>query len=183
MEPITTIGRILKTEQQRDAIHMAIMPVTAGERLSPGEHVGMLPDGTVGNCDKPLGIIDPFLTVKLKKGDQCWMFLYPNTITSLRHEWTHPEINGPQPSIPDAAKNESERWLRDFADRLFSYYGNDDEDGSRFDLLIADAEEGYFATDIEYGADLTPDETFWMHFERYTGRKVKNRPTYFRCSC
>ena len=36
------IGQIIKEPQTKDAVHMAIAPVIAGECLSPGAHVGMV---------------------------------------------------------------------------------------------------------------------------------------------
>jgi hypothetical protein len=82
-------------ERRRDAIHIAIAPVTAAERLLPGQHVGFVSGDTehVGVVNAPsrcLGIVDPFLRQAVEKGQRFWLFLYPNTVTSLRHYWTHP---------------------------------------------------------------------------------------------
>lgn len=168
---LDTIGKILTRDAKRDAVHFAVAPITAAMRLEPGQHVGL--DGTDVS---PIGIVDPFLKRPVEVGQRCWMFLYPNTITGLRHEWTHPAFeSGP--------RAESEMYLRAFADRLFSYYGNYDDEGSRFDLLISQAEHGGFGTDIEYGSDCQPTAEFWDHFERYTGRKVAKRHEHFRCAC
>lgn len=179
MEPITTIGRILDTEQPRDAIHMAIMPVIAGERLEAGEHVGILPDGTVGNCDAPLGIIDPFLTVNVKKGQRCWMFLYPNTITSLRHEWTHPALD--ESAREEQSAKES---LLNFASR----------EGISFDSLMAGLDYGYesggevcFPHDINYAIKEEEAPDVWRAYCLYTGKKMPQfdviENTTFRCAC
>jgi hypothetical protein len=89
------VGRLITDgERRRDAIHVAVAPVTAGEPLHPGDHVGLVgPAGdleTVGRTADPIGVIDPFLPGPVGKGERCWLFLYPNTVTSLRHVWTHP---------------------------------------------------------------------------------------------
>ena len=170
-QTLDTIGKILKGDVRRDAIHFAVAPIRAHTRLEPGQHVGM--DGTP---DNPIGIVDPFLKAPVKYGERFWLFLYPNTVSGMRHEWAHPAFESDERAA-------SEAWLRSFADRLFSYYGNDEEDGSRFDLLISQAEHGGFGTDIEYGDDCQPTAEFWEHFERYTGRKVELRHDHFRCSC
>jgi hypothetical protein len=84
-------------DRRRDAIHIAVAPVTAavtaGEDLGPGWHVGFIRTGdteTVGPSDQPIGLVDPFLQQPVRKGERFWLFLYPNTITGLRHVWTHP---------------------------------------------------------------------------------------------
>lgn len=174
-----TIGKLLQGEQERDAIHIAVAPVIAAHELRPGKHIGIREDGKATYADKGnIGIVDPFLKDTVQEGERFWMFLYPNTITSLRHDWAHPAFG----TVLDL-RTESEMWLRAFADRLFSYYGNHEDDGSRFDLLIFQAESGGFGTDIEYGEDCQPTAEFWEHFERYTGRKVARRPAHFRCAC
>lgn len=88
------LGQLLgKEERRRDAIHIAVAPVTAAERLTPGQHVGLIQEDDlerVGPCERPIGIVDPFLPVAVESGQRFWLFLYPNTITGLRHVWTHP---------------------------------------------------------------------------------------------
>lgn len=91
-----TLGKLLPpSERRRDAIHMAVAPCVAAETLSPGAHVGFWERGNmevVGEMpsEKCFGIVDPFLREAVKPGDRFWVFIYPNTITSLRHVWTHP---------------------------------------------------------------------------------------------
>jgi hypothetical protein len=80
-------------DRRRDAIHIAVAPVTAAERLTPGQHVGLVREGDlelVGLCDRSIGVVDPFLATAVEPGQRFWLFLYPNTITGLRHVWTHP---------------------------------------------------------------------------------------------
>ena len=170
------IGKVLEASAERDAIHIAVAPVVALRSCHPGAHIG-LTDGKADPLAEPLiGVVDPFLKAPAKPGERFFMFLYPNTATGLRHVYTHPALD----AVENHDKAASETWLRGFADRLFSY--NPDY-GSRFDVLIANAESGGFGTDIEYGKDCEPNEEFWMHFERYTGRKVVHRPAHFRCAC
>jgi hypothetical protein len=84
---------IADDERRRDAVHIAIAPVTAAGTLTPGQHVGFVSEGdveTVGVSECPIGVVDPFLREPVRKGQRFWLFLYPNTITGLRHVWTHP---------------------------------------------------------------------------------------------
>lgn len=80
-------------ERRRDAVHIALAPVTAVERLRPGQHVGLVQEGNVelvGPCQHNIGIVDPYLTGDVEPGQRFWLCLYPGTVTGLRHVWTHP---------------------------------------------------------------------------------------------
>jgi len=97
---VPNIGRILPTNESigRDAVHVAIVPVIAAETLQPGQRVGLIyqgadvvgTNGLIASC----GIVDPYLTDPVRKGQRFYLFLYPGTVTSLRHEWTHPLFDG-----------------------------------------------------------------------------------------
>ena len=106
------IGKLIDSAQQRDAIHVAIAPVVATCKLIPGQDIGFTTIGdmeSVGVTDKPIGIVDPFLTRQIFPGQRFWMFLYPNTIESLRHDWTHPAFQTAITSaVDDVAGNEDE---------------------------------------------------------------------------
>ncbi len=88
------LGRMIGNgELRRDAIHIAVAPVTASCRLAPGEHVGLIEKDNVelvGPCAENIGIVDPFLSADVEAGHRFWLLLYPDTITGLRHVWTHP---------------------------------------------------------------------------------------------
>jgi hypothetical protein len=92
------LGQPPGENDRRDAIHIAIAPVTAAGELRPGQHVGPLPDGRFGVADKPIGIVDPFLPGPVRDGQPFWLCLYPYTITSLRHVWTHPSFKPTPPA-------------------------------------------------------------------------------------
>src|SRR5690349_21297561 len=79
-------------DAKRDAIHVAVCAVEAAAILYPSAHVGLTADGkaVMTVFEKRVGIVDPFLEHKVMPGDRFWLFLYPGTITGLRHVWTHP---------------------------------------------------------------------------------------------
>lgn len=197
-DALDTLGTIIDETQKRDAIHLAVIPVTAGANIEPGHDVCLDKEGFAVNWYEgeseyePLGIADPFIKRKqynhgsIRPGDRFWLVIYPRKITSLRHVWSHPafpdEAAGLQLQVNDA-KEESRKWLEAFAARLFSYEPHDSETSSRFDVLMAGAEHGGFGTDIEYGDNCNPNDEFWMHYERYTGKKVAKRHEHFRCAC
>jgi len=169
------IGQIINQPQQRDAVHMAIVPMEAGERLQAGLHVGLL-DGKAVITDarrvlrrglKAVGIVDPFLTVDVQKGDKFWLFLYPGSITSLRHDWTHPAFGAVEGTQEFSAKQLSETWLRDFCDREginYSYLRDHESVGDREDLCDS----------------LGDNKEFARHWAVVMGKEC---PDYFSCAC
>lgn len=94
MDSTPQLGQLVDAcEKRRDAVHIAVAPMTAAVKLRPGEHVGFAkPDSFefAAAGDEPIGIVDPFLTADVEPGQRFWLFLYPGSITGLRHVWTHP---------------------------------------------------------------------------------------------
>jgi hypothetical protein len=84
------LGETPYEDARRDAVHVAVAPVGAAEQLEPGEHIGLSEDGRASTDEKPIGVVDPFLRSSLPSGQRFWLFLFPGTITSFRHVWTHP---------------------------------------------------------------------------------------------
>lgn len=187
----TKLGILLDATAKRDALHVAVAPVIAAHRLSPGAHVQLTSDGRAATGPNPIGIIDPFLEAVVKPGERCWLFLYQSTVTGMRHEWQHPsfpeivvpigQLIGPAP----AGKSASEVWMRKWAVRHMGddYYGG--EKGQR-------NEEVSYAAAIQAGHErhIGPyesardhiDNEWWGHWEAITGCKG-DRDSGFSCSC
>jgi len=91
----TKLGQPPEADAYRDAIHVAIAPVVAGEPLKPGDHVGLNEEGhamrTVANS-KLIGVVDPFLREVVTTGNRFWLCLYQQTVTGMRHVWSHPNF-------------------------------------------------------------------------------------------
>ena len=109
-DALDILGRVITDEDQigRDAIHLAVEPVVAGQTLHAGMEVGRMADGTFGysNITKTLGIVDPFIRNVVQIGQKFLLVIYPRQITTLRHVWEHPEF-GPdvvnpatEPKVP-----------------------------------------------------------------------------------
>lgn len=189
------IGKLHTLEQHRDAVHMAIAPAVAGERMRPGMHVGFRDGKAYNSIAEFIGIVDPFLGGRgVNKGDKFWIFLYPGSITSLRHEWTHPAFQDnpvAEPEFTQAHKDTAERvakrlqgitpseeWMKEYAERL----------GQPYDELMertkSHVESGAYWSKPEFEGESLPNG-FWDHFEKIIGKKVEpeNRDDFFTCSC
>lgn len=74
------VGTILEADPGRDAVHIALLPVIAPNVLRPGARLLN-------------GIVDPFLTRDVQPGERFFLFLFPGTVTGLRHVWRHPAFS------------------------------------------------------------------------------------------
>lgn len=175
------LGKLITDEQHRDAIHIAVAPVTAGDNLSPGAPVGFLPNGNVGCVATPIGIVDPFLSETVRPNERFWLFLLPNTVTGMRHHWQHPAFSDDMPTS-GKDRSASEQWIRDFAERIDQTYEDLMRAAGAFVAsghYTYDNSEGY---KNEWGA--FPE--FWEHYEDVTGTTVSDdtkESTPFTCSC
>lgn len=95
-DALATLGTIIDHTQKRDAIHLAVIPVVAGQNLLSGQHILLIDDAKHGRVaviglegETTLGIVDPFLMEPVAKGETFWLVIYPRQITSLRHVWEH----------------------------------------------------------------------------------------------
>jgi hypothetical protein len=94
------VGKLLDSSSGRDAIHFALAPVIATCELVPGQDIGVW-NGVRAHPGEPfVGIADPFLKENPRKGDRFWCFLYPGSITNLRHIWQHPAFTIKVPEVP-----------------------------------------------------------------------------------
>lgn len=177
------LGSIIDTPQSRDAIHVAVAPVFAQETLFPGQHIGLVKGSVtyVTSTTAPIGIVDPYLKHQVTKGQQFWMFLYPQTVTGLRHDWTHPAFTGTprEPALAADPLDKHRARIHAIAEDIGIRY-QEMMDGAK-DYL----EGGNYLCDggrWEGGVDLYD---FWDHYEAVTGTKVKeeNRGSFFTCSC
>ena len=87
----------------RDAIHVAVVLVVAKEPLKAGQRIGIVGTSYYKNgeylgaafstetCDRYHGVVSPFIDpdTTLTKDDVFWMIMKPNTVTDLRHAWSH----------------------------------------------------------------------------------------------
>jgi len=181
------LGELPPESAARDAIHMAVCPGVLTGSAYPGSPVSVLADGQfLPNGNHPVGIVDPFLNRsrhQLVAGSRVWILLNPGSITSLRHEWTHPAFSD-SPMLPDS-KAESKRWIETFANEC---------DCPGYEALMEKAEAFCDGTDVGWSEEYLhwdgedahgniPPE-FWTHFFVLTAKKPGGEvPSGFSCSC
>lgn len=179
------VGKLVEGDPGRDAIHIAVVPMVSGSNmpLYPGSPVKFM-DGDQTKVvyspekDSRIGVVDPYLDRHVLVGERFWLFMYPATITSLKHRWVSPSF----PDDLEERKSDSRKWMEDFASST----------GYDFHAIMARAadhaghdyanrpEDGYSTS---RSVDI-PSE-FWHHYENITGRRVgeNDRHDYFSCSC
>ncbi len=179
-DALDTLGTTIGPEACRDAIHLAVDPAVAGEVLEPGDHVGRSPDGRWTEQASPkLGIVDPFLKRPVKVGERFFVVVYPRTITSLRHVWSHPDFPEEASAGLTVVQAHSKEWLTRYAD---------EEVACEYDELMAAADrfqsrgEWWSEGDRFESLCSVPDE-FWSHWSAATGRIPNRDGGFFSCSC
>lgn len=193
-DALDTLGTIIGEGEKRDAIHIAVFPAVAAERLNPGDHVYLVGENIAAQCHpghpEAVGIVDPFLTSPVPFREGFWLLVYPRQITSLRHVWEHPDFPASREVPVDLVKVQamasqllsdkatSEQWLRDFCN-------NSDVPGfhATIGAALEQQDDDYV---VFYGSDAhgdIPDE-FWHHLGIYTGETIVSNPAkHFTCSC
>lgn len=182
------IGKLHDKPYGRDAIHIAVIQVVAAEELKPGDHVcltknsGTPPTVKAWYSDEdlePIGIVDPFISKDaiIYKGTIFFLFLYPKTVTSLRHHWTHPAFRDEGAEIKlSEEKQKALSWLEDFAI----------EADLTLEALLEGAEDyvknGNYLCEGDKWDSFDFEEEFWEHYKTYTGKPPKEG-SFFSCSC
>lgn len=205
-DAVATMGALLPVDVSgRDAVHIAVFSAFSDEKLLGGEDVGII--CKEGNdykvsCDvvENVGIVDPFIKGRIKPGKRFWVYLYPRTITSLVHKWTHPafeETTTNEVYASPASKVDSDQWLRNFCEnndcldyetlisQLQQYIGNGEvrnwTNPNYDDVSIRLDEDYFYVSGRGAHCDIPPE--FWAHVENVLGCKVSNHPIYFSCAC
>lgn len=186
-DALATLGTIIGPNEKRDAIHLAVIPAKAAERLPYAARVRLDGgrafladygyDSARNIVDTSIGIVDPFLREDVQVGQHFWLVIYPRVITSLRHVWTHPQLPDELSATITPERASAEQWLRARADSLGISYE---------EILQAGTDEEYpgcFGNDIDGPREIEPE--FWEHIQCVTGRAapVNVRPDWFRCAC
>lgn len=192
------LGSLITKQQERDAVHIAVVPMIAGEELAAGKpfrlKVGTVDVALSGIYNtqssqheiQAIGVVDPFLSMNkmwVDPGERFWGLLYPGTVTSMRHHWSHPAFE----HLPEPMSIH-ETWLREFADKWNFKFS---------ELIAAGTGEGLdpnwryvtaYGKDLHSAAELDDgdEDLFWHHLEAYTGKQFNQehrRKMEWSCSC
>ena len=182
------IGKVITTYQKRDAIHIAIFPGIAAEELKAGQHVGIVDEEekSFGKVKDTVGIVDPYLARKVQAGEKFWVFLYPNTVTSLKHNWTHPAFGNEIPDVnafQQIRTFESKKWLENFANDIGLTYS---ELMNAADYA-AERDDDDWSSYVTIGVDTPYDKIgeLWEHYAKVRGVKLPKgfARNFFSCAC
>lgn len=182
-DTLRSIGTTSDNARPRDAVHIAVVSMQSDYYIYPGEAVGLDVDagkairlgtgkGLLGK-DFIIGVADPFLDGPVPPGSHFWVFLTPGSITSLRHNWTHPAFPDTEASMyPDAVH------------RIADGYGVSPEKVIEQALLFDGNWEthGFVNHDIDYptASDL---EQLWAYLNSM-GHKMRSKPgNFYSCAC
>ncbi len=180
------IGQLILGPQVKDAIHVAIMPVVAAENIPAGAHIGLSNDGKACRGTTHLGVADPFLKTKILAGDTFWMFMYPNTVANLRHDWDHPALAKIEKIKQKEKSITSREWLESYA--LRNVYGDTSYSASEaYEALINQVKGGdltFYGQDCHGLGDVPDSEELFEHLSAVLNREIgPENFSYFGCSC
>jgi hypothetical protein len=102
MNEAPKLGQLAPPDARRDAIHIAVAPVEAAETLRPGQKVGLDAWGRAYVGGQTVGIVDPYFDGLVRPGERFWLCLLPDSITGLRHVWSHPAFKAWPPARMEA---------------------------------------------------------------------------------
>jgi hypothetical protein len=190
-DALETLGTIIDDTQKRDAIHLAVEPVRAGQRLYPGDHI-TVKDGVARKAliGESLGIVDPFLTKEVLRGEMFWFVMYPRQVRSLRHVWSHPSFpdepekastKAPETNLPAETRDvmRAKAWIRGYADELNVGYHDLMESAKAW------IDDGDYMVRGGILEGISTSDKFWEQYEVATGQKVDEdkQVSFFSCSC
>lgn len=179
MKDDVPLGKLAPETATRDAIHLAVAPLVAGQKLDPGDYIGLgsngeafLRDRDTDSFGASIGIVDPFLRRSVNKGERFYGVLLPNTITGMHHEWRHPAFD----ALPTREQVDVSH-----ATTVLNKYAR--EQGVSYGRLMDIIDSGSRGKD-EHMDSQVPDY-IWDAWESVTGEKADSdrREQYFSCAC
>jgi hypothetical protein len=175
------LGEYINGPAERDAVHVAISPVRAKELMGPANRVGISHyDGSDYwvslYSDPKVGIIDPFLGKMVPHGERVWICLFPETVTAIKHHWSHPAFDAV------ATQTNTEK---DAIKEIAKTCGVTLEELVEIGLEYSQSGE-YDMDNRELYKDVSQDQwkTFWDYMvKEHSAEKPQYEDAPFTCSC
>lgn len=183
-DALKSLGSIIDETVKRDAIHLAVEPMTSRDfTFAPGERIGL--DARGHPCPAAysttgyIAIVDPFLGFEVKRGQSFLALLKPGQIATLRHVWDHPafppsDVALAAPAVATSANphTDAKAWLEQFARTA----------GVSYDDLIRDAMRWSTYDDEPWWVDSNESyDDFWDKMDTLVGMKLARGTIDFSC--
>ena len=100
---------------EKDAIHVAIVSVRAGQVISPGQGVKLNEYNEAIPCNGRkgrLGVADPFRYSGIARGEYFWLLLSQDAVPNVKHVWEHESVD----FSPPTREVELNRWIKQTAE-------------------------------------------------------------------
>ena len=206
MSEITTVLGEEPEHCSRDAIHVAVVPCYSDRVVFPSQGLFVVARQSENGLwftrlafrEPATGIVDPFLDSAVQPGCSFWLCLYPGTVTSLRHRYSHPGV--PEynvPKIKPEVEEEEDRdlsiaWMRLFVNEVVDngYLAGYTKRFTYEDAIKAGYDYQSTGDDMVFADDLNDDapfEDYWKHWCVITGvpytDSLKAEDAPFSCAC
>lgn len=98
------LGNIITANEERDAVHVAIAPIKAGEILQPGSPIRLVGRKAYFTSDRENSVVcvDPFLAAQVEEGKTFWLLMNPREVIAMKHIWASANLEGTSERDSDA---------------------------------------------------------------------------------
>lgn len=159
----------------KDAIHIAVVSLRAGQLLKPGQNIELNEDGEAirsRNKKDSFGVVDPFLKNNVMRGESFWGLLSMHEVPNVRHTWDHPKLSFESPITPIKYNSILEHIASElgitYPELMFACRKMIDTDKK---TAIQKSEDEIYSLNSDYNCEL------WSEWSDETGEKFTNNGT------
>lgn len=163
------LGKLQDKAGVKDAVHVAIVSVRAGQLIKPGSRCSLNEFNEAVVNNKGYGIADPWLKSNIKTGDIFLLILGQNEIPNVRHVWEHPTIKFDEPTR-DVKLN---IYIQEQSENLGVTYN--ELMNAAEQLILKNKKTKYCGNKTEEQCEETWDNwEFWSEWSSETGYEFEN---------